>query len=110
MREKSCENCYWYHNGTSVCDIDLIKHLLGDDDLNSKGYCKVHKFTCDCCESDVAAYEVEGEYLCIDCTLKRLDVESCEVTEYFRDGEYLGNSDEFRDVEYQLGLKPIDDV
>lgn len=109
MREKSCENCYWY-KGNCVCVVDLVKGLLGDDDLNTEGYCKVHEFACDCCENDAAAYEVEGEYLCIDCALKRFEVESCEVTEYFRDGEYLGNSDEFRDVEYQLGLKPIDDV
>lgn len=110
MREKNCENCYWYHTGTSVCDIDLIKHLLGDDDLKSKGYCKVHKFTCDCCESDVATYEVDGKYLCTDCALDKFDVESCEVTEYFRDGDYLGSSEDFNEVEYQLGLKPIEDL
>lgn len=54
MREKSCENCYWY-KGKCVCVVDLVKSLLGDDDLNNKGYCKVHEFACDCCENDVAA-------------------------------------------------------
>ena len=34
--------------------------------------------------------------------LEEEGIESCEVTQYFKDGEYLGDSDDFEKVVYQL--------
>lgn len=100
---KSCDNCYWrfgsknlYYQGREnlYCHFKL--------EVPEDKVCSCHDYICEECELSYAEYLVGGKKLCSECMLEEEEIESCEVTQYFKDGEYLGDSGDFKGVVSQL--------
>lgn len=95
---KSCDNCYWKSRLHENTCIFLESELLG--------YCEKYTHICKCGDIGLYAYE-EGVY-CRDCLIKTLGLkERYTEIQYFKDGEYLGNSDDFDDFIEDLDVKII---
>lgn len=99
---KSCDNCLWRLGRKGIyCHFNL--------EVPEDNVCSFHDYTCEECGLSCAEYLVGGKKLCSDCMLEEEGIESCEVTLYFKDGEYLGDSDDFEKVVYQLdNVKELD--
>ena len=92
---KSCDNCCWR---LGIEDPYCHSKVDAPED----NVCSFHNYPCDECELSCAEYLVGGKKLCSDCMLEEEGIERCEVTQYFKDGEYLGDSGYFKGVVYQL--------
>ena len=96
---KSCDNCYWKsHLHENTC-LWLDTELLG--------YCKDYTHICECGAIGIYSYK-EGVY-CKDCLIKALGLKEKHAgIQYFKDGEYLGTSEEFDDFIEGLDVKIIE--
>lgn len=102
MEEKSCENCYWkFYDDSKWCSYN--------DEKPKQKCCSNHSFECEC--GDIAKYKYKDKRYCSECILGEFEIEECKTTEYYLDGEYLGNSDDIdEDIEnIDDDIKPIED-
>lgn len=99
---KSCDNCFWRLGRKNL-------HCHFNSEVPEDNVCSCHDYTCEECKLSCAEYMVHGKKLCRHCMVIEAELEDHEVTMYFRDGEYLGDSDNFEEVVCQLyDVKELD--
>lgn len=99
---KSCDNCYWKHYTDMWC--------LYNPNKPKKNICENHHYICCECESDKSEYKYNEKYYCIDCLLKKFEVEAWTQTHYSIRGEYLGSDEDMDEVIQSLdsGIEELD--
>ncbi|EDT26111.1 hypothetical protein ACV3P9_14875 [Clostridium perfringens] len=84
--KKSCENCYFMpKDGICFFEKDLKENI-----------CENYTEICEC--GSQAEYKYKGKYYCTDCLLKKFEIEEYTTTEYYMNGDYLGNDDDMSEV------------
>lgn len=92
--DKNCNNCYWKRlNSESFCEF------------KKNNNCKRHEFVCDKCMSNTAEYKYKNKYYCSDCILNEFEVEECTTTQYYMNGECIGD-----DSDFDLVIENLDGV
>ncbi len=83
-----CNECY-YGRYADVCL--LTKQIIPVED------CSRFKEICCDCESE-AEVIYRGYHYCIDCVMEQFDLEESTTISYYKDGEFLGDSDDMHEV------------
>lgn len=104
MMNSNCKDCYWVNDSKDRC-------ILGQDEFNESDLeCKRHVSSCSLCDSCCPDVIYKGEYYCMDCLLEEInDLEHETTVNYYLDGEYIGNSDDFDTLVDNL-IENIDDL
>lgn len=89
---EKCKDCYWKERG-KVNEEDWCGF-----EGTEPNTCKYFEYQCDECQEDEAKYEYKGKKYCFDCLMEELEVESYTTTNYYLNGEALGNEDDIDDV------------
>lgn len=97
---KNCNDCYWnFQNKKSHwC---AFKEVAPKDEV-----CDKHDYECISC-GEQAEYKYKEDYLCSNCLLEELGVETYTETHYTLDGEYLGSDDDIFSVIDNISDKNI---
>ncbi|SNR95902.1 hypothetical protein SAMN05446037_100295 [Anaerovirgula multivorans] len=87
---KNCDNCFWADSYGAFCVYELNRP--------SNNFCKMHSSKCEC--GHKAEYTYNGKLICSDCLLEKFSVErkSFTMTNYYYNGDYLGNDEVLDEV------------
>lgn len=103
---KSCSNCYWKYSEAYA--LKVKKYCAWNNEEIKENMCKNHSYKCSC-RNELAEYKYKDEYVCKECLLDMLGVETYTVTHYTLDDEYLGSDDDIDEVIKNLG-KDIEEL
>ena len=87
---KICDNCYWKTGHDKFCSWHLIQP--------KEGICDRHQYMCESCNYEIATHIYDNDFVCEDCLLNKVNIETRLETRLF----YYHNNDCLGDEESEI--------